>query len=318
MSEQNCPLCNSTHVERIDRVFTDDIVALYDQVLTVDVKEYFSDTEFLEYYRCKECGLFSFIPSIVGDSLFYQRLNMFDWYYLPEKYEFKYCSQHIPLGARVLDIGCGAGAFKGSLPGRDYVGLEPHGESDPVSKESVLHMDIDQFLATQPELFDAVCVFQVLEHLKSPGDFIQRALSCLKPGGIFVVSTPSQDSFIGNVTNSPLAMPPHHMSHWPDSAFRQMTRFNLELEELHHEPLQDIHVPWFSSKFCEEQLKEQHPEGCKGGLIDMSPGFKALAEEAEKMAKQVSPIFSNPAWRPVGHTVIAVFTKKIVAGSVEA
>ncbi len=311
MADQRCPLCGSSNVAVDERIATDDIIELYHVTFDIRIADSFRGVEYEDYYSCAECGLHFFSPGTTGGADFYTQLRRFDWYHLPHKYEFTYCSGFIPHGARVLDIGCGGGAFAGSLPGREYVGLEPHPTVSAVPQDAgtLCGMDLETFLATDPEPFDVVCAFQVLEHLRRPGAFIEKALSCLHPDGRLILSTPSLDSFLRCVCNSPLAMPPHHVTHWPDRTFHHMTGFGLELEHLHHEPLQDVTLPWFCAMFRLEQLKKQQGIG-GSGLIDLSPDFRRLEREASRMAADLLPVFSDPVWRPVGHSVIAIYGKE--------
>ncbi|MGV2387332.1 MAG UNVERIFIED_CONTAM: hypothetical protein LVR29_00250 [Microcystis novacekii LVE1205-3] len=48
---------------------------------------------------------------ITGSENFYEKLQVFDWYYLEEKNEYDYASQFIKPSDSVLEIGCGKGSF---------------------------------------------------------------------------------------------------------------------------------------------------------------------------------------------------------------
>ncbi|MBG0791130.1 MAG: class I SAM-dependent methyltransferase [Desulfovibrionaceae bacterium] len=310
-AEHPCPLCGSHDSTVKERIPSRDIAALYERTFSIDVASEFEGVPDVDYLRCNDCGLHFFTPAVAGGNAFYTALQQFDWYYSHDKYEFSYCARLIRPGSRVLDIGCGSGNFSSLLNDVEYVGLEPNlspKENSGIAP-TIHRMEVDTFLAAAPEPFDAVCAFQVLEHLARPGDFIRSLLSCLKPGGMLYLSTPSLDSFLRHVTNSPLALPPHHMTHWPDSAFRCMASLGLELTALHHEPLQDIHVPWFCEKLYQYQQQLARPNKYKKGQVDLSPAFRELEARSMEKGPELAAVFQNPEWRPAGHTVIAIFTK---------
>ena len=270
-----CPLCGSGGAECLERLRSSDIVALYRETLGLDVAAEFDGEDEVAYLRCARCGLAHFSPPVTGSNAFYQALQQHDWYYASEKYEFQYCARFIAPGSRVLDIGCGDGAFGALLRDVDYVGLEPNCRERTPGEggAGVCAMDLDRFLAGDPEGFDVVCAFQVAEHVADPGAFLGKAVSCLKPGGLLCVSVPSHDSFLRDVTNSPLALPPHHVTHWPDSALRYLVELGLRLETLHHEPLQDVHVPWFCSKLYQEEEKKAPSRAVPGRVGGYESGL---------------------------------------------
>lgn len=103
---------------------------------------------------------------------------------------------------RVLEIGAGRGSF-GSLiaPEIEYLGLEP----DPASFRqaqrlinpwgTVLPIREEDFADGK---FDAVCAFEVLEHIEDDGAALARWKRHLRPGGWLILSVPAGRRHFGS------------------------------------------------------------------------------------------------------------------------
>jgi 2-polyprenyl-3-methyl-5-hydroxy-6-metoxy-1,4-benzoquinol methylase len=99
---------------------------------------------------------------------------------------------------RLLDIGCGAGQLceKAQRMGLTPVGMDI--SSAAIERARIANPDIEfknhsveEFpWPVQPDHFDVVTSFEVIEHLLHPADLIRGAHIALRPGGYLALSTP--------------------------------------------------------------------------------------------------------------------------------
>ncbi|MGA9779975.1 MAG: class I SAM-dependent methyltransferase [Verrucomicrobiia bacterium] len=98
-------------------------------------------------------------------------------------------------GARVLDVGCGNGAFLLQMraAGWETFGVEP----DPVSAAQAQSVGLNVRIgvlerSVQPgNFFDAVTLNHVIEHLHQPVETLRICHQILRPGGMIFVATPN-------------------------------------------------------------------------------------------------------------------------------
>ena len=98
-------------------------------------------------------------------------------------------------GARVLDVGCGAGQVVGKLT---EAGFEAHGVdvSEPNIERARRFSERCAFydgrhLPFDDAFFDSVGALNVLEHVEEPEAFVVELVRVLKPGGRLVISSPN-------------------------------------------------------------------------------------------------------------------------------
>jgi 2-polyprenyl-3-methyl-5-hydroxy-6-metoxy-1,4-benzoquinol methylase len=116
--------------------------------------------------------------------------------------------KHLPLkGAKVLDIGCGGGLFLSLVKrkGAQTVGIElsdSRAHYAAIKHDLEIHkrpIESDFWQNGYKDYFDAVTLWDVIEHVNYPFQTLQSAAHVLKKGGWLLIDTPSRDSFYHQV-----------------------------------------------------------------------------------------------------------------------
>lgn len=142
------------------------------------------------------------------------------------KPQVKMISRHKSGGA-LLDIGCSSGGFLSTMvsPAWKLYGIEME-ESTAERARATTGAEVfvgDAVAAPfQPESFDVITCFDVLEHVYSPREFLTKVHAWLKPGGIFYSMMPNIDSWEARAFGSHwfgLELP-RHLSHFSPRSLR--------------------------------------------------------------------------------------------------
>ena len=100
---------------------------------------------------------------------------------------------------RVLDIGCSRGQFVAAAAEAGFMaeGVEPAARIAAAAREAGLnvHTGFLHDVAFPEGSFDAVTLFEVLEHLKEPLTLMRECRRILKPGGVLCASTGNTQSW---------------------------------------------------------------------------------------------------------------------------
>lgn len=301
----NCIICNSNNTKKLHYININDLLKLYKKMLNVDLN-YLITLDF-ELVECLSCGIKFFSPLVTGDEAFYAHLQKFDWYYLDEKEEFKVAKRYISDSDKVLEVGCGKGAFAKYITPQNYIGLDFSQNAKKIAKENgviVENIDIIEYAKNHSSTFDVVVSFQVLEHISDPKKFLEAKIEAIKPGGKMIISVPAEDSFVKYVPNNVLNMPPHHVTRWSDRTLTNLAKiFNLELVNIEHEKVQEIHKSWFISTLINHSLGNSK-------LVDLSFASKLKNKFSYFLTKMIIKKFPE-AFLPRGHTVTAIYQKRL-------
>lgn len=106
---------------------------------------------------------------------------------------------------RLLEIGCGNGAFLEEMQGcslHTVIGMEPSIQAVEHASAAARPAIINEMFAYgffQPETFDVVCAFHLLDHLRAPVDFIRECFRIVKKNGIVIVVCHNVGAFVHKV-----------------------------------------------------------------------------------------------------------------------
>jgi 2-polyprenyl-3-methyl-5-hydroxy-6-metoxy-1,4-benzoquinol methylase len=256
----NCLLCYSNNVPSVEKHKIENLKILWSSS-GIDVsKELYK--QFLEIYKCTNCGLGFFDPSLAGGDDFYSALGKFDWYYNhPGKTEYDFVQQYIKDGLKVLDIGSGRGVLYSKINKKvEYTGIELSTKAVELATADGINV-IKENLAVHSKrhenFYDIVCLFQVLEHMTELGEFIESIFKTLKSQGLLVIAVPDNDGFASKTPNYTFNLPPHHTILWTEKSLRYLAKkYNFEVVTVDRELLQDIHKEIAYNSFIIWRIKK--------------------------------------------------------------
>ena len=244
-----CPLCNSHDFQLNETIGTNKIKREWEKTFNININGVFNKISEIELYSCNNCHLKFFVPdTTAGSSYIYSELEKFKWYYMPTKWEYDVAVKDLKNYEKILEVGCGRGRFIQMLQknGKTEIeGIELN-ENAAVRAQKIglkiKNLDLKNMTNKFGSQYDAICSFQVLEHVSNPKDFLSYICKLLKQGGKLILGLPNADSFLKYQFNI-LDMPPHHITRWTRDTLERVSQlFPLSLERIEFEPLATYHI----------------------------------------------------------------------------
>jgi 2-polyprenyl-3-methyl-5-hydroxy-6-metoxy-1,4-benzoquinol methylase len=116
---------------------------------------------------------------------------------------FNMLKPYLKPGMKVLDFGCGKGAFSQRLID---AGMTVHAcdiDTDQimakVSKKIKLDLNGSDITQIITEKYDVVIAMEIIEHLQNPWKYMDDCIKILNPGGLIVFSTPNVSNFVSRM-----------------------------------------------------------------------------------------------------------------------
>lgn len=192
-----------------------------------------------DIYRCEGCG--SAFQPFPGGPEAVQRLyeqQPCDDVYLSEEegrrksFEkvLKRIESVVPPGS-ILDIGAGPGIFLSVAKQRGWrvSGLELSKESVIAARDrfsiSLEQGDLSRLSSCADASFDVITAFDVAEHLEDPSRLFLEARRLLRPGGLFVWTTPNFDSWLRRLLGRRwYSILPYHLVYFTPQSVRHVAK----------------------------------------------------------------------------------------------
>ena len=236
------------------------------------LKDYFYTEETFTIQQCTKCGLRITNPRPDEKALgaYYKTENylshsdrnktLFDkMYHFIKKYNLTYKRKLIEkfhTSGRIIDIGCGTGAFLGQLDKSRWIrqGFEPDAETRELAKTtygievndpSVLNDLID----TKAEV---ITLWHVLEHIATINEELDKIKSLLADNGILVIAVPMSNSYDANYYGKYWAAydAPRHLYHFTKDTIEQLlSKHGFTLVEKYPMRFDAFYISLLSEKY---------------------------------------------------------------------
>ncbi|MGA0595019.1 class I SAM-dependent methyltransferase [Enterovirga sp. CN4-39] len=244
MTTPLCPVTGEPAIRRVQWVSARLLADLWRYTLRVDARPSFRGTKRFGLWE-SPTGLYFFDPMRQGDAGFYTTLysRLSDRYYPREGHpraEFRLAARHVAPGDRVLDVGCGFGAFRYEVRHAEYTGLDPHFSGEPGASWARVE-SLDDHLRTHAGEYDLVTAFQVLEHVDQPVAMARAMMRAVRPGGTVIIGVPHVPAAHTRIPNYLINAVPHHLTWWTKAALEALaSRVGLVSPEVEITPWTDV------------------------------------------------------------------------------
>jgi SAM-dependent methyltransferase len=214
-----------------------------------------------ELARCANCGL-AFVTNPPSDAELEHLYSFASGYHVGFRDDPKEITQRFALAGRqlaaitrhhtsgrCLDIGASAGFFVKTAAdsGWDAHGIELSEDTSALARD---RYGVDVACARleeagfEPESFDAITLWDVIEHVPDPVETMLRVASLLRPGGVVGILTPNLDGLFARYSYKiarridywPAVEPPLHLFQFSvRSLTALLDHVGLEILEIEHE-----------------------------------------------------------------------------------
>jgi len=247
-----CLLCGSENTGVVWKCSASDLIEQWKTTFGIDIVEDLTGHSEIALHVCRSCGFSFFDPTLALHEATYSILQEIPWYYLEDKWEYDQALRDLRGISTLVELGCGRGVFVEKaqrLLGVRAIGLDSNVTAVVNGQTCGLNitaMSARDFAQSHRSEFDAVCLFQVLEHVPDPLEFMAVAVSMVRPGGRIVLSVPNAESYLragGNL----LDMAPHHITKWDRNTLQKLAEMcGISCIRFREEPLSTHQVHGFA------------------------------------------------------------------------
>jgi 2-polyprenyl-3-methyl-5-hydroxy-6-metoxy-1,4-benzoquinol methylase len=173
-----------------------------------------------------------------------------------QRYEF--VAARLEPGAVVLDAGCGVGYGAAHLADRGasrVVGVDLSADALAVARAQFARPAVEWIQEDCQQLgaargrgpFDLIANLENIEHLPDPERFVGLVVDLLKPGGVFVTSTPEKAG-MARLRGLPVELAPsnpHHTMEFTTAEFRAFLERSFEQVEMAWQTYDPVDRMWY-------------------------------------------------------------------------
>lgn len=176
---------------------------------------------------------------------------------------------------RILDIGCGTGDFLQvcERSGWTIAGVEPNEDARQLASSKTkfkeYHNTIEELIESEPESFDLITMWHVLEHIPNLADFISKIKTVLKPDGVLIVAVPNFKSKDAEHYGSNWAAydVPRHLWHFSRNSMESIfSEFDMKILEV---------LPMLFDSYYVSLLSEKYQKGNQNVLLAFYQGLRS-------------------------------------------
>ncbi len=169
---------------------------------------------------------------------------------------------------KILDFGCGAGYFCKAAEenGFEVFGIEPSDKLRAFSKDKLGFQNILKSIGNINQKFDAICMFDVIEHLplEESRNIMAQLVNHLNPNGMLIGNTPNFKS--ANILlckdKDPVIWPPSHICYFTKQTLHKyLTSLELNKIKLYSRGFSSnsfFRKTKFEKSFLEKSVREQN------------------------------------------------------------
>lgn len=189
---------------------------------------------------------------------------------------------------RLLDLGCGQGDFLVEAAAAHWQATGMEFSEAAVSLCRQRGLEVIQGASAAHALsdrrFDVVTAFEVLEHLRSPGDLLSDAATLLERGGLMYLTTPNFNALLRHLERNsfaPISYPDHLCFFTPASLRQLAARHGFRVASLQTSGLD----PW-RLKHClrVSRSPEAKAPSEQPGVTDARSEFRTAVYSSRRMA----------------------------------